>query len=139
MSTRPQGFTLVEVMIVVAILSLVAAIAIPAYNGYIREAKLGVARQNMESLRFFLEDYGLENSTYMVNGNASYGASVLANTIGWSPDGDQGKYTYTVKDASATSYSIVAEYTGGTPWLRCENRMNNCCDDKSGGSTAACP
>lgn len=137
-----NGFTLVELMIVVAILTVIAAVAIPAYNGYIREAKLGVARQNMDSLRIFLEDYYLENGTYKAGGSTSftqYGATTeIESNFNWTPDGDQGLYSYKVT-AGTNSYDVLARYKNATPWLLCQNRMNTCCDDASGGSTSSCP
>lgn len=136
-----QGMTLIELMIVVAILSIIAAIAIPAYNGYIREAKLGAARQNIDSLRLFLEDYYLENGTYKAGGGTSftqYGATTQIETnFNWTPDGDQGLYSYQVT-ASTNSYDILARYNNATPWIRCEDRMNTCCDDNTGASTSSC-
>jgi type IV pilus assembly protein PilE len=135
------GFTLVEIMIVVAILAIIAAIAIPAYNGYIREAKLGTAKANMETLRIFLEDTKLEDGSYVPGGGS--GPATYANTgavetaYNWSPDGDQDKYSYSVT-ASSNSYDIVVQHTSGV-WIRCEDRMTTCCDSTGSGTTSACP
>jgi len=61
-----RGFTLIELMIAVAILAIVAAVAIPAYNGYIRESRLGAMRMNLDTLRIAVEAFKLDstNSTY---------------------------------------------------------------------------
>ena len=109
--TRPSsGFTLVELMIVVAILAIVAAIAIPAYNGYIRESRLGAMRMNLETLRIAVEAFRLDDPA------ASYGpvtptpleAASIFERFGWRPEGGSSVYSYLVDVTATSTYEICA-------------------------------
>ena len=61
-----NGFTLIEMLITLAILGIVAAIAIPAYNGYITTAKMSEAHNNLAGIRLAQEEYFLENNNYFL-------------------------------------------------------------------------
>ena len=95
-NTTEKGFTLVELMITIAILVVIVGIAIPAYNGYIREARLGAARANIEPLRLALESHWLDNTVYVAGDWDPNGSKTLENTLDWKPDGDQDLFAYNV-------------------------------------------
>lgn len=59
-----QGFTLIEVMIVVAIVAILAAIAVPSYRDYILRGQLVDATQGLSAMRADMERYFQDNRTY---------------------------------------------------------------------------
>ena len=68
-STRPAnraggGFTLIELMVVCAIVAILAAIAIPAYSDYIKRSHIIEATSRLSDLRVRLEQFFLDNRTY---------------------------------------------------------------------------
>ena len=54
---RTTGFTLIELMVVVAIVAILAAVAFPAYNDYVTRSKLQEAYTNLSGLRVNMEQY----------------------------------------------------------------------------------
>ncbi len=77
-----KGFTLIEVLITLAILGILAAIAIPAYNGYITTAKMSEAQNNLAALRLAEEENFLENNSYFTGTDT---ADLASNSNGlWS-------------------------------------------------------
>lgn len=63
-TTRPAGFTLIEVMIVVVILSVMAALIVPKLMGRPDEARIVAARQDIASIAQALKLYRLDNLRY---------------------------------------------------------------------------
>jgi type IV pilus assembly protein PilE len=65
---REKGFTLLELMIVVAIVAILAAIALPSYQDYITRSKFAEATSTLADLRVKMEQYFMDNRRYNVGG-----------------------------------------------------------------------
>jgi len=80
-STRPAGFTLVELMVVVAIATLLLAVAVPSYISYIRQSRRTEARTAVLDLagreeRFFSTNGAAYSSTPGQLGYAAFGVPI---------------------------------------------------------------
>jgi general secretion pathway protein G len=59
-----RGFTLIEVLVVIIILGLIAALVVPRITGRLDEAKVEATKIQMRSIKDALEQYKLDNGTY---------------------------------------------------------------------------
>ena len=88
-----MGFTLIELMIVVAIIALLSMVAIPNFMKYLSKAKRAEAYMNLGSLYVAEKAYWAEKGSYSTNLSG-------ADSIGWQPEGYSGggsqeKFNYT--------------------------------------------
>lgn len=99
---RETGFTLIEVLIVVVIIGILAAVALPAYTNYVVRAKIQEATSNLLSMRVKMEQYYQDQRTYL--------GACAANTIAVLPTGKY--FTYTCPTLTASTYTIQASGIG---------------------------
>ena len=59
-----RGFTLIEVMITIAVIAILAAVALPNYIEYVTRSKLVEAKTNLSDMRTRFEQYFLDNRAY---------------------------------------------------------------------------
>ncbi len=77
---RETGFTLIEVMIVVAIVAVLAAIALPNYSDYVTRGRINEATTALENFRQLYEQWFLDNRTY-VGACAQYKAGIQGQVL----------------------------------------------------------
>jgi type IV pilus assembly protein PilE len=110
MKNRQHGFTLIELMIVVAIVGILAAIAYPTYTEQVRKSRRAEAQAALMGLANAMERYFTSNSTYV---GAADGAGVPLIYATQVPiDGGTAFYNLRITAADGTSYMLQATAVG---------------------------
>ncbi len=113
---RHAGFTLVELMITVAIMALIAAIAIPSYTGYMTRARRSGAEQLIMQIASKEQQYIVDARSYIAT--IGTGGLNITSQDGWTCAATctNGNYTITVvvnNAATPPTYTITAAPIGG--------------------------
>ncbi|KKM62341.1 hypothetical protein LCGC14_1522670, partial [marine sediment metagenome] len=100
---QQTGFTLLELMIVVAIIGIIASIAYPSYQEQVRQTRRANAQASLMELASYMERFYTENFTYN-NANLPFSQSPKSGTA---------FYQITLPVATTTAYTLRATAQGG--------------------------
>lgn len=130
--SKSRGFTLIELMIVVAVVAILAAIALPSYQEQIRKSRRAQARADLAEIV-----QGLERSFTVNRGYDKYDLP-FKQSPREAADG-AGFYDIKIDPQEATTYKVIATAKGAQASDRCGNlSIDNFGNKKSTGTDDAC-
>lgn len=97
-----SGFTLIELMIVVAVVAILAAIALPAFNDQMRKGRRAEAIATLQGAQLRLERWRTDNASFAMP--AATVTALMPNTP---------FYSFTLETPNANSYTLTAAPQGG--------------------------
>ena len=111
MQKTNRGFTLIELMVTIAILAIITTIAIPAYTGYVKTAKMTEATNNLAALRLAQEENFLENNVYFTGANTA-AVETASNGLWEAAKGSNGAVNFNYVVTNAAGWTATATGTG---------------------------
>ncbi len=130
---KQQGFTLIELMVTIAIVGILAAVAYPSYINYVKKGNRADAVDSLLALAGRMETYYMNKDTYA-------GATINATgtgTVG-SNKSKAGSFTLSITSATAFAYSLTATPLSSDP--ECTTLTLNSLGQKgaTGSASASC-
>ena len=108
---KQQGFSLIELMIAVAILGIIAAVAYPSYTGYVQDARRAEGQGAMLEAAQWMERQFTVDGTYRTSANGVRDVSAFNTEF----------YNITVSASTASTFTIQGAPTGAQGSDSCGN------------------
>ncbi|ENX33191.1 hypothetical protein F889_03130 [Acinetobacter colistiniresistens] len=113
MVKKDRGFTLIELMIVVTIIGILAAVAYPSYQEYVRRTKRTDAQADMIELAGRLQRYKIANFTFLKSdGSTPIGIADVGHSGILPQSGGATLYTLALSNVTAGTWTLIATPTG---------------------------
>ena len=106
---KSQGFTLIELMIVVAVVAILSAIAYPSYQEYVRRGHRAEARAGLLQAAQWMERAATAQGTYPLRAQFPAGLQAVPN----------GRYTIALNSTDGESFTLTATPQGSQSGDRC--------------------
>lgn len=132
-----RGFTLIELMITVAVVAILAAVALPSYRNYVIRGHLATLTNDLQATRAKMEQFYQDNRTYVTSTSAVAPCTATASTYT-----NPTPYSLVCSGISSTAFTATATGSGviaGFSYtIDQSDSKTSTLSTAWGGTTAAC-